>query len=680
MTARSGGLAAAPEKLGRAIIPTSIFAYIWRYSKPQQVLLVVGTLIYLPMLYLFFELPKIIINDALKPDTGGFPKEVLGLSFDQIEFLLLLCAGLLVLMLLTAGIRYYLSVYKGVLAEVMLRRLRYDLYTQVLRFPLDHFSRVTAGEIVTMTTAEVEPLGRYMGVAVANPVLQGGTLVTALTFLFVQDPILGLAAIALFPVQIVLVPKLQKRMNDESRNRLRNVRLFAGHVSESVAGVREIHSHDTSYFERARTAQRLGVLFRIRRRLYKLGNGIIFLNTFFTQLTPVLFYSIGGYLVIMGDLSLGALVAVIAAYRETVRPWNELLENYQQLEDNRVKYDNLIENFLPDGLRDLPETERDAPAKTGADGRLGGPLKINDLSLRDGDTRILDEVCLAADLPGRVAILGPAGCGKGELAHILSGLRDPSGGNVHFGDTPISAIDETTIGRCIGYVDSNSHVFSGTWRENLLYGLKHQPVASEQKTGADDRERALWRKEALEAGNTPVDPAADWIDYESLGFDGPEDLTAEAVRVVRLVGLEDSLLTRAFQQLIDPQQDPGLADKILDARRLFRDRLNRSEFADAVEFFDPERYPVGKPVVRAAHRPNLRRVSSWRSTLRARYPPPRKLARPPGRHRPQGRGRECRNVSRSGSRRRTARAAQPDPARRNAGIREAAAAHRTNRR
>jgi len=85
-------------------------------------LLVVGTLIYLPMLYLFFELPKIIINDALKPDAGSFPREILGTSFDQIGFLLLLCAALLVLMLITAGTRYYLSVHKGVLSEVMLRR------------------------------------------------------------------------------------------------------------------------------------------------------------------------------------------------------------------------------------------------------------------------------------------------------------------------------------------------------------------------------------------------------------------------------------------------------------------------------------------------------------------------------------------------------------------------------
>jgi len=549
-------------------------------------LLIFGTLIYLPMLYLFFELPKVIINDALKPNTGSFPREILGTSFNQIEFLLLLCAGLLVLMLLTAGTRYYLSVYKGVLSEVMLRRLRYDLYTQVLRFPLEHFRRVTAGEIVTMTTAEVEPLGRYMGVAVANPVLQGGTLITALTFLFVQDPILGLAAIALFPVQVFLVPKLQQRMNVESRKRLRNVRLFSGHISESIAGVREIHSHDTSNFERARTASQLGTLFRIRRTLYILGNGIIFLNTFFTQLTPVLFYSIGGYLVIMDELSLGALIAVIAAYRETVQPWNELLENYQQLEDNRVKYDNLIENFLPDGLRALPDLEEAAPESKPAS-QLTGPLKVADLSLRDGETRILDGVSLEASLPGMLAVLGPSGSGKSELAQILCGLRTPSGGGAQFGETPLTALDEPAIGRCLGYVDPDSHIFSGSWRDNLLYGLKHRPVDMQD---ASEAEQTVWVTEAIAAGNSPVDPAAEWIDYASLGVDGAEDLTAEAIRVIRMVGLENDLFIRAVQQLIDPRRHPALAEKLLEARRRFRARLDASEFADAVEFFDPARY------------------------------------------------------------------------------------------
>ena len=103
-----------------------------------------------------------------------------------------------------------------------------------------------------------------------------------------------------------LVPKLQKRMNEQSRRRLANVRLFAGHVSESISGVREIHSHDTSVFERARASHRLGILFRIRRTLYKLGNAIIFLNHI-TQVHPnpkAHLADLRGLYIAFGDFSL----------------------------------------------------------------------------------------------------------------------------------------------------------------------------------------------------------------------------------------------------------------------------------------------------------------------------------------------------------------------------------------
>ena len=546
----------------------------------------VGTLVYLPLLYLFFDLPKLIINDALEPDPATFQRDMFGIEFTQVQYLLVLCAAFFALMLITAGMRYVLAVQKGILSELMLRRLRYDIYTQILRFPLSHFRRMSGGEAVTVATAEAEPLGRYMGVAFANPVLQIGTLVTAMVFLFVQDWILGLAAIALFPVQLFIVPKVQRRMNAVSRRRLANLRVFAGHVSESIDGVREIHAHDTSAFERARASDQLGVLFRIRRRLYEMGNVILFLNGFFSQLTPFLFYLIGGYLVIKGQLSLGALVAVIAAYRETVVPRNGLLANYQQLEDNRLKYAQLAENFCPDGLRDLPDCD---PAN-GCDMQLAGTITVTDLTLRDGEHRLLDAVSFDASIPGATAIVGPAGGGKSELGQVLCGLQSPSSGTIRIGDVTLASMDESEIGHSIGYVDQDSHVFSGSWLDNLLYGLKHRPVRPPQYDAKAESERAAWVKEASAAGNTTVDLASDWVDYASIGINDEDALSRWVTQVVKLVNLEDDLLSRGLQQLIKPDDRPDLSAKLLEARNVLLRSIGESDVADAVELFDLDEY------------------------------------------------------------------------------------------
>lgn len=573
-------------------MPNSIFAYIFKYSSRQQAIACATTLIYLPILYMSFELPKVIVNDALDLSPGSFPREIAGFNFEQLPYLMVLCGGLLTLVLITAGIRYFLSVYKGVLGEIMLRRLRYDLYTRILQFPMSHLRKIQGGEIVTMATAEVEPLGRYMGVAVANPTLQGGTMLTALVFLFAQDWLLGLAAISLFPVQAYLVPKFQKKLNAASRERLANVRLFAGHIGETITGYRDIHVNDTTAYELAKAADRLGVLFRIRRRLYKIGNTIIFLNNFFTHLTPFMFYSIGGWLVINGELTLGALIAVIAAYRETAAPWNELLDNYQALEDNRVKYAALVENFMPEGMRQIPDCEdcQEAPEPIA----LAGGLRLANVTLKDGEEAVLDGVSLEFPLPGRVAILGPAGSGKAELAQLLAALRPTAGGSVALGGRDMSEISTRSLGRCVGYVDSVCHIFTGSWRDNLYYGLKHRPIGE-----GDGANRVLWVAEARAAGNTVNDFNAEWVDFEAVGAASAEHLHREAARIIDLVGLTEDLVAAGMREPLGGSAgglDPAFSEALLSARRRFREELSASAFADAVEFFDPETYNTNAAV------------------------------------------------------------------------------------
>ena len=203
-----------------------------------------------------------------------------------------------------------------------------------------------------MVTAETEPLGGFIGDSIALPAMQGGLLLTYLSFIFVQDFWLGLAAIALYPPQIYLIPRLQNKVNQLSKERVQNVRKLADRIGESVAGITDIHANDTGHFERADISRRLGTVFLIRNEIYRRKFFIKFLNNFLAQLTPFFFYSIGGYLVLQNQLSLGALVAVLAAYKDISPPWKELLKFYQITEDVKVKYAQITEQFAPDGMID----------------------------------------------------------------------------------------------------------------------------------------------------------------------------------------------------------------------------------------------------------------------------------------------------------------------------------------
>jgi len=174
----------------------SLFKYILTHSKRDQILLVMLSLASLPLVYITLELPKRIINllEGMEP-----PDSVFGYELGKLEFLMLLSSAFLLVVLCSGGLKYFLNVYRGSLGEHLLRRLRYDLYQRILRFPMPHFKRVSSGELIPMITAETEPLGEFIGESFTLPVFQGGTLLTYLFFIFQQDLFLGLAAIALYP-------------------------------------------------------------------------------------------------------------------------------------------------------------------------------------------------------------------------------------------------------------------------------------------------------------------------------------------------------------------------------------------------------------------------------------------------------------------------------------------------
>ena len=307
----------------------TLFKFIWRYSKRDQIILLILTAISFPFLYLSLDLPKTIINKAI----GGkdVPEEIFGITIDQIDYLLILSGAFLALVFVNGGFKFYVNVFRGQLGERMLRRLRYSLLARVLRFPLPQFKKVSQGEVIQMVNSEVEPLGGFVGDSIALPAFQGGTLLTILIFMFIQDWMLGLAAIALYPIQGYIIPKLQWHVNQLGKKRVRNVRVLAEKIGEAVSGIEEVHANDGARRILARFTERLGVIYDIRYEIFRRKFFIKFLNNFIAQITPFFFYSIGGYLVIKGDLTFGALVAILAAYKDLSAPWKELLTYYQIL-------------------------------------------------------------------------------------------------------------------------------------------------------------------------------------------------------------------------------------------------------------------------------------------------------------------------------------------------------------
>ena len=554
----------------------TLFKFIWRYSKRDQIILLILTAISFPFLYLSLDLPKTIINKAI----GGkdVPEEIFGMTVDQIDYLLILSGAFLALVFVNGGFKFYVNVFRGQLGERMLRRLRYSLLARVLRFPLPQFKKVSQGEVIQMVNSEVEPLGGFVGDSIALPAFQGGTLLTILIFMFIQDWMLGLAAIALYPIQGYIIPKLQWHVNQLGKKRVRNVRVLAEKIGEAVSGIEEVHANDGARRILARFTERLGVIYDIRYEIFRRKFFIKFLNNFIAQLTPFFFYSIGGYLVIKGDLTFGALVAILAAYKDLSAPWKELLTYYQRLADSRIKYDQVIEQFDPQGI--WPENYQMAEIE--ADFSLAGNVSAGNLSILDEESQpIVEKLSFDISKSEHIALTGPSSGGKDLATILMARLLAPDSGQIVVAGKQIADLPEAATGRYMGYIGPNAFVFNATLKENILLGAMHRPISTEGELNED-------LKNAQLSGNSLDDLGAEWLDYNAIGVDSDAGLQKRLIELLQVVDLDGDVYSMGLRSTVDGFDDDQLLEQILTARKKFRERLDKSDISNFVESFDKE--------------------------------------------------------------------------------------------
>ena len=577
----------------------NLFKYIWTHSKRQQVWILIIVALSMPTYFLAFDIPKLIVNGPIQgrgfesptatqmvlpieisnPFGEGTLTLFSGFELDRMGALLALSMAFLGYVIINGMFKLYINTYKGRLGERMLRRLRYQLVDRVLRFPMAQYRRVRSSEIATMIKDEVDPLGGFIGEAFATPAFLVGQAGSALLFIMLQSWMLGLVTFAILIIQTGLIPKLRGRLRKLALQRQLTARDLSGRVSEIVDGASDIRLNDATNFERSDIADRLARIFFIRFDFYQWKFMVKFINNFLAQFTPFIFYLGGGILAIRGNLDIGQLVAVIAAYKDLPGPIKELIDwDYQRL-DVQVKYLQVVNAFdvTPLAPADTQEVQTD-PAPS-----LVGPIAFRQVSATDESGKtLLSGLDLSIDLHEDVVAVGATGEGAEVLGELLVRQIQPSAGSINIGSTPLSALPEWRTGRRMGYVGPEPFFAHGTAREALLSGLRHAPFKpAPEGTGMTP----LIVREALASGNPPLDRHADWIDYTAAGAADEAELAERITDVLRLVRLEEDFYAFGLLTKLSDATDGKGEEMFLKARNMFRDRLAGSENAADVEPF-----------------------------------------------------------------------------------------------
>jgi ABC-type bacteriocin/lantibiotic exporter with double-glycine peptidase domain len=305
-------------------MPSSLYAYVWRISGRQQIVLAFLTLLVAGLTTLPLELQRRIVSDAVKDQ--------------DLTHLMVLSALYLALLLVQGGGKYVLNVYRGRVVETATVDLRERICKRASEGPLvshDAWGRPDQGAVVSMVAAEAEMVGGFVGESLSAPLLQSGTLVFVIGYLLWVEPLVAAVALVVYLPTFAVVPLGQRRINHWSASHARAVRWLGDAV---VAG---------EFAVRFKRLVRLAFFTRIR--FYRIKYFLTFFENLLDAVGPLAILLVGGFLVIRGYTEVSTLVVFISGFQRISAPWDQLVTFYRTVSTARVRY-----RLIADALEPLP--------------------------------------------------------------------------------------------------------------------------------------------------------------------------------------------------------------------------------------------------------------------------------------------------------------------------------------
>jgi len=510
-----------------------LFAWVFERQRGLQVLLILLILAAILLRVFPLEMQKRIVNTAI--------------GLRNLNALFLYCGLYLAAVVLAGLFKYLINLLQGYLGQRILLRMRTQLYDHILSLPLPFFRRTPPGMVIASLTSELSAIGEFMGGAIAVPIINVLTLLAFAAYMAYLNPLLALLSFSIYPIEIVIIPLLQKRFNRLNRDRIEVTRTMSNVIGEAISGMHEVQGNAGYQLENQKLGGSASRLFEIRLKMNNFKFLIKFTNNFFQSLGPFILFIVGGYLTIQGRFDLGALVAFLSAYEKLYDPWKELMDYYQGYQDSKVRYRQIMDAFdvAPEFQR-LPEEDREPYL-------LDGRIDVEALSfMADGQIRILDQISLALQAGQQLALVGLSGSGKSTLAMVVGQLYHYRSGHVLIGGRELRDLTRVDVSHNIGFVAQYPFIFDGTILDNLLYAC-----------------RALSSKGS--------------------GKQRPLPTREEIFQVLDRIAFADDILEIGLNTLLTPERHPRFARQLIGVRDSFFQRWER-ELGGLVDFFDANRF------------------------------------------------------------------------------------------
>ena len=332
-------------------MPQSVYRYIFRYSKWQQVVVICLTLALLPLAPVPLELQRRLLDDAV--------------ANKDVSLLIWLATLYIGALLASAGLKLAMRIQRELISARIVhasrRSVYYHIYTvtppSLLQASAQGEDVVDEGAVVSMLSSETEKLGGFAGAAISGPLLQIGTLFAVLGYMFYIEPVVAAIALALYSPQFVIVPLFQARMNRLAGEKAITVRQLGNFIVDNAEPDLLDRPPPEGFVSLTDQILTLRTKFLLTKNFMKTINNLLI------SLGPFGVIAWGGYLVIQGEVEVGVILAFVSGLERLGGPIRDLIASYGSITDARMRYRILMASF-PTGIDpEVPEPMPDLGIK-----------------------------------------------------------------------------------------------------------------------------------------------------------------------------------------------------------------------------------------------------------------------------------------------------------------------------
>jgi ATP-binding cassette, subfamily B, bacterial len=352
---------------------------------------------------------------------------------------------------------HYVRVSASVLFDMRLALYRH-LQTLSPRF----WARTKLGDVVSRINNDIAEVQRISADSLLSVLSNVVFLIGSAAIMIALSPRLFLISVAAVPAGVWALQHYQHRLAARVRAVRERSSDIGSFLLETLLGIRLVVSSRAESREverfRARNQSFLDALMRMQLTSFLSG---AVPGTILTLSTAAIFLY-GGKLVIDRQLSIGALVAVMAYHLRLLSPVQNLMGLYSNLVSGGVSLSRVWELF---------DTRAEIADRPGAKplAHVRGEIEFDRVSFGYGGEAVLDDLSFRV-APGTIcAILGPSGAGKSTLADLLVRFYDPDAGSIRIDGRNLRDIPIADLRHAVLAVDQSPYLFHASVRENIAY-------------------------------------------------------------------------------------------------------------------------------------------------------------------------------------------------------------------